>query len=174
MNETDKKFDLAIAIENLYFNSPSKGRLILDDVVNEIINYFKEDAKSRYKIIIGSDSNSGLEPEFVTAIVALRVGRGGRYFYKKRNGLKIASLRHKIHQEVNYSLETAHMLISKLREKIGELSLDFGPEIHIDIGENGPTKEVIKEVVNIVLANGFKVKYKPESYAATSVADKYT
>ncbi len=163
-----------LSAEHYDFISPTKGRLFLGSVIDEVLNYFREDEKAQYKIIIGTDSNSNGEPEFVTAIVILRIGRGGRYFYRKRNGLKIASLRHKIHTEVNYSLETANEVVVALRDRLGELKLNYQPEIHIDVGENGPTKDIIKEVVNIVLSNGFKVRYKPDSYVATTIADRYT
>lgn len=157
------------------FTSPSKGRLSLSEVVEEIARYFEEKPKERYKVIIGTDSDSNsAEPGFVSAVVIQRIGRGGIYFYRKHNGTIVHNLREKIYFEVNDSLDLARELVTSLRARLGDLALDFGPEIHIDVGENGPTKDVIKEVVNTVLANGFEVKCKPESFAASNVADKYT
>ncbi len=46
--------------------------------------------------------------------------------------------------------------------------------IHADIGENGDTKDMVKEVVGLIRGNGFEPKIKPEAYVATAVADRYT
>ena len=46
--------------------------------------------------------------------------------------------------------------------------------IHADIGVNGPTKSMVKEVVGLIRGNGFLPMIKPESFAASSVADRYS
>jgi hypothetical protein len=46
-------------------------------------------------------------------------------------------------------------------------------EIHVDIGQKGPTKEMIREIVGMVRGNGFFVKIKPESFAASTLADRH-
>jgi len=33
---------------------------------------------------------------------------------------------------------------------------------------------MIKEVVNLIKGNGFEAKIKPESYAASTIADRFT
>jgi len=47
-------------------------------------------------------------------------------------------------------------------------------EIHVDVGENGATKAMIQELVGMVRAHNFEARIKPESYAASNVADKHT
>ena len=60
-------------------------------------------------------------------------------------------------------------------ERLARVSLlQFNLEIHVDIGENGRTKEMIDEVVGMIIGNGMRVRIKPHAYAATSVADKHT
>ncbi|MFY9360598.1 MAG: ribonuclease H-like YkuK family protein, partial [Limnochordia bacterium] len=39
---------------------------------------------------------------------------------------------------------------------------------------NGATKSLVKEVVCMVNGSGFLCKVKPDSYGASSVADRYT
>ena len=51
---------------------------------------------------------------------------------------------------------------------------DLNVEIHLDVGEKGDTKELIREVVGMVIGSGFDARIKPDSYGATKVADKYT
>ena len=55
---------------------------------------------------------------------------------------------------------------------ISAAKYDF--EIHVDVGTVGPTRELIKEVTGMVRANGFSVKTKPESWGASTIADKHT
>ena len=42
------------------------------------------------------------------------------------------------------------------------------------VGKDEETRELINAVTGMVKGCGYKVKYKPESYAATKVADRYT
>lgn len=49
----------------------------------------------------------------------------------------------------------------------------FDFEIHVDVGENGATKTMIQELVGMIRANNFEAKTKPESYAASKVADRH-
>lgn len=160
------------------FVNPSKGRLSLGQVVSEIVDFIGEDPDLGYSLVIGSDSqvrreNGVQEVDFVSAIVIHRQGKGGRYFWQKIKRTKVYSLRDKIYQEVFLSLELAQKLVPVLKDNL----TDFAPydlEIHIDVGEVGPTREMIKEVVGMVTGNGFIAKTKPESYGAFVVADKHT
>jgi predicted RNase H-related nuclease YkuK (DUF458 family) len=47
-------------------------------------------------------------------------------------------------------------------------------EVHIDVGAQGETRDLIKEVVGMVVGSGFQAKIKPDAYGASSVADKHT
>ena len=158
------------------FHSPTKGRLQLTKVVREISDFVSQDSQDKYQLIVGTDSNGDKKADFVTAVIVYRVGRGGRYFWRKTNGGKIYhTLRDRIYQEVTLSLQCAQDVLGQLEPLIkaaSEPSYDF--QIHIDVGQNGPTREMIKEVVGMVRGNGFKAKIKPESYAASTIADKYT
>ena len=161
--------------DNNIFHSPTKGRMKLVKIVKEISDFISQDSQDKYQLVVGTDSNGDKRADFVTAIIVYRVGRGGRYFWKKTNGGKIYhTLRDRIYQEVNLSLQTAQDMLKQLSSllKSGkEPSYDF--QIHIDVGQNGPTREMIREVVGMVRGNGFKAKIKPESYAASNIADRY-
>ena len=66
-------------------------------------------------------------------------------------------------------------LAQRVLEALASFSLlQFNLEIHVDIGENGRTKEMIDEVVGMIIGSGLAVRIKPQAYAASSVADKYT
>ena len=157
------------------FLSPTQGRMQLTKVAKEISSYINQDSQRKYRLIVGTDSNGDKKADFVTAIIVCRVGRGGRYFWKKTNGNKIFhTLRDRIYQEVTLSLQTAQDILGELESSLKpDQQLDYDFQIHIDVGQRGPTREMIKEVVGMVRGNGFKAKIKPESFAASSVADKY-
>ncbi|MEA2113660.1 MAG: ribonuclease H-like YkuK family protein [Patescibacteria group bacterium] len=158
------------------FCSPTKGKMKLPKVAKEIADFINQDTSAKYRLIVGTDSSGEKRADFVTAIVVHRVGRGGRYFWKKINGNKIYHiLRDRIYQEVSISLQTSQDLLDQLKHSLKmDCQADYDFQIHIDVGRKGPTREMIKEVIGMVRGNGFKAKIKPESYGASSIADKYT
>ena len=155
------------------FNSPTKGKMDLEKVAQEIVTYIKEEPDAKYKLIIGSDSEGNDKIEIVTAIIINRKKKGARYFWKKITQDKIFNLRQKIYKEVEYSLLVSQELIKTLKKYLIREDIKSNLEIHIDVGENGPTKELIREVVGMVLGCGFRAKTKPQSFGASMVADRH-
>lgn len=162
---------------NQYFHNITKGKLSWKELVDEIHAFITARPENDYQLIIGSDSrvkrvNDRPGIALVTAVVIHRKGRGGRYFWFKKRVGNIYSIKEKLYRETISSLETAHKLMGILKE---DLNGQFESlEIHIDVGEKGPSREMIKELVGMVQGNGFRAKTKPSAYAASSVADKYT
>jgi len=68
---------------NGHFYSPTKGNLLIQQVIEEIMDYIKEKPERFYDIIVGCDSSSEEDPNFPVAIAILRKGEGGRFFLKK-------------------------------------------------------------------------------------------
>lgn len=165
-------------MENNFF-SPTKGKLSREETIAAIINFLQEEPEASYSLVIGTDSqehkiNGESEIDFVTAVVAHRRGYGGRYFWQKIKKYKIHNLRQKIYTETLLSLEMAQVLVPQVKEKLNGQVSKYDLEIHIDVGEKGETREMIKEVVGMVVGNGFCAKTKPEAYGASAVADKHT
>lgn len=153
------------------FISPTRGKITLDEVFNDIKAYMLEKPQFKYKLIIGTDSHLRQDVCFVTAVIVHRIGKGARYYYRRIYKKGIASLRQRIFTETSLSLEIMDLLQPKLDE-LKHLNMDI--EVHVDIGEKGDTKELIKEVVGWVMGSGYTVKIKPEASGASKVADKYT
>lgn len=154
------------------FYSPTKGRMSFEEVIRDIVSIMEDDPTVQYKIVVGSDSHSSLgEMDFVSAIIIHRVGKGARYFWSRVRESKIYTLRQKIYKEATLSFELAKVLMEELEDRT---PLDYNLEIHVDVGEKGPTKELIDEVVGMIVGSGFAVKTKPDAYAASTVADKHT
>lgn len=154
------------------FVSPTFGRLSMDDMFSRIVDYIEDDPDQRYNLIIGTDSFvNTIETVFVSAFIIHRVGHGGRYFYKKARRRRIKNMRQRIFYEATISLELASVIGEMLSEN-GFKRLPV--EIHLDVGTNGDTRDIIKEVVGMVTGSGYAAITKPNSYGATKVADRHS
>ncbi|MDW7738614.1 MAG: ribonuclease H-like YkuK family protein [Bacillota bacterium] len=157
----------------MLFTSPSRGQIEFEDLFAELVKYTNEYPDDSYKLIIGTDSHSFLNDcvIFVTAVVVHRIGKGGRFYYHKQKTRYMESLRQRIYYETFLSLEVA----TRLTEKLAQNSdLHLNVEIHLDVGEKGETRDIIKEVVGIVIGSGYQACIKPDSFGATTVADRFT
>lgn len=155
-----------------FLNSSFGTRLTVQEVIREIIAFMHSEPTRRYKVTIGTDSQLLAEKkaDFVTAVAVHRVGNGGRYFWRRFELGNFHTLRDRMIKEALVSLEIAEGILTELK-KFPLPEFDF--EIHADIGENGPTKAVISEIVGMIRANNFEVKIKPYSYTASNVADRH-
>jgi uncharacterized protein len=155
----------------LNFISPTKGTLSFDRMFRDIVAYVNDDPDASYKLIVGTDSQVRDSVHFVTAIIIHRRGKGARYFYTRSEQNFIDSLRQKIYYEASLSLGVGSRLAERLAQN-GCAKLDV--EIHLDVGLHGETRELIREVVGMIVGSGFDAKIKPDSYGASKVADKHT
>jgi len=132
-----------------------------------------QDKIARYRIIIGSDSQKTKKGsyDFVVALAIHRVGSGGVYFWRREVVDQKMSLKERMYREAIMSLTSAEELSSLFRDN-GISKYDV--EIHVDIGTNGETKDLINEISGMVRSNGYEVKIKPDSFGASKVADRHT
>src|SRR5260221_10022786 len=164
------------------FNSITHGKVQLEDIIELIKFFLEEDPKAEYSLVIGTDSHekntqtdgNGKTINLVTAILVHRRGFGGKYFWVRRDYPNIHTLREKIYAETIASLDFATYFVPLLKKTLNGKTPNYNLEIHVDVGEHGDTREMIKEVVGMVTGNGFVAKTKPQAYAATYVADKHT
>lgn len=153
------------------FHSPTLGKMTFEEAISKALEFIAKE-EGTYKVIIGTDSeaiSSGLI-DFVTALVVHHIGHGGVYFWSRLERNHIHSLRQRIYEEAMYSLALAQRVV----EVFGKKKTAQDIEIHVDIGQKGPTRELIGEVVGMIRGNGFNVKTKPDSFGASSVADRHT
>lgn len=163
-------------VECLDFNmyhSPTHGKVDLQRLKEIISTYMSQDKKAKYEIIVGTDSQKvkNNEYDFVSALVVHRIGFGGIYFWKRIIQDRKISLKERIYQEATMSLETSENFVHFF--KTNGIS-KYNIQIHVDIGHNGETRDLITEVVGMIRGSGYEVKIKPDSYGASKVADKYT
>ncbi|OGH18412.1 MAG: hypothetical protein A3F31_05475 [Candidatus Levybacteria bacterium RIFCSPHIGHO2_12_FULL_38_12] len=165
---------------NAIFYSSSHGELMLDGVVSKIKAFLEDEPSAEYSLIIGSDSQekNGTKDDrsiqLVTAVVVHRKGFGGKYFWKRSQHNHIHTIREKIYAETMESLNFAMNFVPLIKRALNGTSSTYNLEIHVDVGDHGQTRDMIKEVVGMVTGNGFVAKTKPQAYGATYVADKHT
>jgi hypothetical protein len=169
-----------LEIDMNQFRSPTTGKMSFDALVFAIVDYIKEGAGDRYMIGVGTDSQ--VYPEetvFATAIFVHRVGRGARYFYQRIPSKAKMGLHERMYEEARLSLVTSQLFIRALSRAIENLDMTkYKFELHVDVGENGKTREIVKQIVGW-LENSqeyykFEVRYKPEAICASVVADRHT
>lgn len=161
-------------------NSFTHGVIKVKESIMLIKAFLEEKPSAEYSLVIGTDShekesNGDFKTiNLVTAVLVHRRGYGGKYFWKRRNMSNIHTLREKIYAETLESLNFALLFVPMLRKSLNGNSPFYNLEIHIDVGEHGDTRDMIKEVVGMVTGNGFVAKTKPNAYGASYVADKHT
>lgn len=181
--------ELKTTIKRSRFNNPTKGFLRFKEVVKELANYQQEKPESRYKVFIGTDSETREKGvDLVSVIVIHRVGSGGRYFWLRSCDKSNLDLRSRIYKEATMSLALAQALLEQelennhipivvgqsIKEAVENLVIVSNDlEIHVDIGNNGPTRVMIREITGMIRGSGFKVRIKPSACAAANVADKH-
>ena len=153
------------------FNSPSYGKMNWEEVLAKVVWFLGLDTSASYDVIIGTDSEAqNGQADFVSAIIVHKKGRGGVYFWGRQNVKNLYSLKERIWHEATLSLTIAQNLVDDFA-KIGLFDLNL--EIHVDIGPNGKTRELIADIVGMIRANGFRVATKPTSWGASHVADRH-
>lgn len=176
-------FREVIIIKELLFRNSMHRDLSLDRVYEMLISFLRQAPHNEYRLSIGTDSQVGsAETVFVTAIHLHKIGRGATGFVTSQIIPRpIRSLGEKIFYETSKTLELASWFTDERMDKLVECILttmgrpgDIHFEFHLDVGTVGPTRELISEMVAMANGTGFEPKIKPESFAASSYANRYT
>lgn len=161
----------------LNFQNPTQGQLLFSEIVSEVVKFMREAPTAHYRVMIGSDSNGHGLLDLVSVVAIHRVGNGGRYFWCRQTRKNVRTLRQKIYAEVEASLNLASLFLPAFKNVLAKEShkqeFPFDFEIHVDVGMIGETRDLVHEVTGIVRGYGYQVLVKPQSAAATSVADRH-
>lgn len=127
-------------------------------------------------IYIGTDSqNIGAITKIVPVIVLTTPGKGGIFFFDVMKIPRINSLRIKLNKETQLSLQYADELVAEFEKLFDEFSFDYtsiNMSIHVDAGRKGATGELMEGISAWVESCGYDCIFKPNSCAASSVADR--
>lgn len=135
------------------------------DLKAEIRALMLEDPNREF--VIGTDSqNSKSRTEYITVVIVLQPGKGGRCFFARERVPRIRSLRERLLKEAWMSVE----LGMELNDVIPDASR---LTIHIDANPDTKFKssDVVQEMVGLVLGQGFGAVTKPDAWAASHAAD---
>lgn len=156
--------------EEAKFKSLTYGTLTQSEVFEKIVKE-AEGREDEYQIMIGTDSQGfSDETKVVAVIVIWHMGHGGKFFYRTEHLKKFQDFRDKIYNEAQESLDIAKAFVKYMYDA----GRDIHTTIHVDIGEKGKTSCLIDEIMGWIRAEGFEAYYKPNSIAASFVADHYS
>lgn len=150
--------------------SPTYGKVSYDRMVQIIKDFINKSPHSNYKISVGTDTQNFDYTKTVVVVAIHREGSGGIFFYDIKNVKRITNL----NQKLIYETESSLNLATKLSQTLQKEAINLGIDIHVDAGKNGKTSKLIPEIVGWIKACGFNCETKPNSYAASSIADKYS
>lgn len=163
----------------MLFRSPTYGNVTMQQIADLLLNFYNRNQHydTDFELVIGTDSqNHSSTTKIVNVISIICEGHGGIFFYHTQYIPVIKDIRTKLHEETNESLTIASDLVEILEsdQKYEEMYLNTPIKLHIDAGnsDKGKTKFLINELVGWVAACGYIACVKPESYAASSIADK--
>lgn len=164
----------------MLFLRPNGERVSLNEIAKIIANYLSQNLHNEYQITVGTDSQNFDKTKIVEVIAVHRVGQGGIFFYRINYTPRIDNLRQKIQEETQRSLDIADNLILMIElSLLDQYNIDLNKinihfQIHCDVGYNGSTKALIQEIVGWVQAMGYECAIKPDSYAASGIANKFS
>lgn len=142
----------------------------IDGVAVDLVGELQEmlrDPDVEHEIHVGTDTQQDRKStELVCVVVVLRRSKGGRVFYSREKMPKIRSLRERLMKEVWTSVDVG----LRLNEVIPE---DVTLTIHIDANPNLKFKSSnhVRELAAMAVSQGFRTLLKPQSWAASHVAD---
>lgn len=157
--------------------SPTYGNCSDAQMIQIIARYIQSNFRTSegFNLIVGTDSQNYSDTKVVVVIAVQNIGHGGIFFYDIIRINKIENIRRKLLFETNMSLTYADRLISGFEKFCRETDFDFRKInfcIHVDAGTKGKTSQLIPELVAWIRACGYDCKIKPDSFAASSIADK--
>lgn len=122
----------------------------------------------RLKVCVGSDSHVyGDAINYATAVVFIREGKGAFTFIRKEREIQSISIKERMLNEVNKSVEIAYAICSVLDTYGVEM------EVHADINTDPDFKSnvALKDAMGYILGMGYVFKAKPFAFASSNCAD---
>ena len=143
----------------------TRWKTLKEDRIDDIQEFVTQTSRDGRPVHIGTDSlQSGRFTQFVTVVVILNPGKGGRAAYVREIVPRIKSIRERLLLETWKSVELGLSLSPHIP---GELS------VHIDANPVAAHRSsaYVQELVGLVVGQGFRALIKPESWCATHAAD---
>jgi len=148
-------------MKGIFFRKPIT-QLVEEAIIREQAN------GHRLKVCVGSDSHVyGDAISYATAIVFVREGKGAFTFIRKEREIQKISIKERMLNEVNRSVEIAYAICTILDAYGVEM------EVHADINTDPDFKSnaALKDAMGYILGMGYVFKAKPYAFASSNCAD---
>ncbi|OOQ58600.1 ribonuclease H-like YkuK family protein [Mucilaginibacter pedocola] len=147
------------------------GEIIQTPIMEEVEHAIERETAlgNKLKVCIGTDSQvKGAITDFATVIVFIREARGAFMFIHQERTTQKMSIKERMLNEVQKSIDIAYKLCDLLDLYDVEL------EVHADINTNPMFKsnQALHEAMGYILSMGFVFKAKPEAFASSCCANK--
>lgn len=171
-------------MNDVFQNLKEKG-MSFEEVFERIIQFMKRDPRGSFRLMIGTDSH--VHPTytlFITGIVVHQEHKGAWACIRRMN---IPRRMDNLHERISFETSLTEEIVSLFSEEKKNQLIDivlpyiykgasFTMEGHIDIGigKRNKTRIFVEEMVSRIEAMGIEPKIKPESFVASTYADRYT
>lgn len=173
-------------IHSMEFTNTTERQMDLEAVYSRIDAFMQQEPHANYSLVIGTDGqvHRGFT-KLITGIIVRREGKGAWACYRQVIiPREIMSVREKLSTETSLSEEIACFFDKRKRSQLEDIILpfvyqgaSFDVSIHIDAGHDkskSKTAFFVTEMVNRVESLGWVPVIKPDSYGASSYADRYS
>lgn len=167
------------------FQNLQENHMSFEDIFERIIKFMQLHPSGNYRLMVGTDSqvhhNRTL---FISGVVIQNIGKGAWACIRK-----VVEPREmkQLHERISYETTLTERIVSLFTEAHKNRLIDivlphiyhgasFTMEGHIDIGsgQRNKTREYVEEMVTRIESMGFEPKIKPDSFVASSYANRYT
>ncbi|RHW34683.1 hypothetical protein D1B33_13610 [Lysinibacillus yapensis] len=170
---------------NISFQNLSQKNMSFERVFRNIEQFMEKDPAGNFKLMFGTDSQVySRETKFITGIVIQQERKGvWACFRKVVIPRKMTNLYERISYETTLTEEVVSLFTNEKKERLIDIVIpylykgaSFSIEGHIDIGSGtrNKTSIFVKEMMARMDTMGLKPKIKPDSFVASSYANKYT
>lgn len=167
------------------FQNLSQKNMTFEEVFQHIVQFIKKDPTGNFSLMFGTDSQVfSKETKFITGIVIQQKGKGvWACFRKAIIPRRMTNLHERISYETTLTEEVVSLFTEEKKEELINIVLpyiykgaSFTIEGHIDIGNGNRNKTSI--FVNEMMARmnslGIEAKIKPDSFVASTYANRFT
>lgn len=167
------------------FENLQEHSLTFEQVFARILNFIRRNPCGNFRLMIGTDSQVHSDYTlFITGIVIQNIGKG--VWACIRRELVPRKMLH-LHERISYETSLTEQIVSLFTADKKNQMIDlilpniyqgamFTMEGHLDIGfgKKNKTREFVKEMVSRMESIGVEPKIKPNSFVASSYANRYT
>lgn len=142
-----------------------KWKTLSGTPIPNIEEFVRNEAMAGQDVYIGCDSlQSGRVTQFITVVVVYTKHRGGRVAYTREVVPRITSLRERLLKEVSRAVDVA-LVVTPWVKGVLTVAIDANPDVKFK------SSNYVQELIGYVAAQGFNAQVKPDSFAATTIAD---